>query len=59
MNALHDSLEELVEGEEGEKGGWEVEYSVSLAPSFAMLLFDWSSSWSSKRERWYFDGSEG
>lgn len=38
MNALHDSLEELVEGEEGEKGGWEVEYSVSLSSSCSATL---------------------
>jgi hypothetical protein len=29
MHALHDSLEELVEGDAGAEGGWEVEYSVS------------------------------
>lgn len=29
MEGLHDSLEELVEGEQGGEGGWEVEYSVS------------------------------
>lgn len=29
MHALHDSLEVLVEGDEGAAGGWEVEYSVS------------------------------
>lgn len=28
MDTMHDSLEELVEGKEGEAGGWEVEYSV-------------------------------
>ncbi|KAL7416960.1 Frataxin-like domain-containing protein [Mrakia frigida] len=30
MDKLHDSLEELVEGEEGGEGGWEVEYSSGV-----------------------------
>lgn len=30
MDTMHDSLEELVEGEDGAEGRWEVEYSVSF-----------------------------
>ncbi|CDZ96472.1 frataxin [Phaffia rhodozyma] len=30
MNTLHDDLEELVEGEDGAEGGWEVEYSSGV-----------------------------
>jgi hypothetical protein len=37
MDTMHDSLEELVEGKEGEAGGWEVEYSVRS--SFLFLLY--------------------
>lgn len=38
MHALHDSLEELVEGDAGADGGWEVEYSVSRLCCFGSLL---------------------
>jgi hypothetical protein len=37
MDKLHDSLEELVEGEDGAEEGWEVEYSVSSLPRLLSL----------------------
>jgi len=43
MDKLHDSLEELVEGEDGAEGGWEVEYSVS---SQSLLLLFVPGRWS-------------
>lgn len=44
MDTLHDSLEELVEGDEGAQGGWEVEYNVSLGLPAALSGACWRRS---------------